>query len=330
MLFIGMISLRERKDFSIFFWSFFIALSALVVFFYFASIKTFGEDIKNQLTGYYWVFNAFFLFLVAMLVSKILSHLLKQWLKQIGEVKELRVDKTRLSIIQSLLSLTIYLIALVVIVNFIPELRSYGVSLLAGVGFSAIVLGFAAQETLSNIIAGILIAIFQPFRVGDRIEFKKTIGKVENISLRHTVIKTWGNKRLVVPNSVISRDTVTNYSLMDEKVLMNVEMSISYDSSIDKAREIMLSEAKKHKDFFDPHAESSIINKKTSLKVRLVRFGDSSVVLKLYFWARDYATGFKMACDLRESIKKRFDREGIEIPYPYRTVVYKNQLKKKK
>ncbi len=324
-----MISLRGKRDFSVFFWSFFLALSALVAFFYFASLRTFGEDVWKQLSNYYWVFNALFLFLIAMLVSKILSRFLKQWLEQIGKVKELKVDKTRLSIAQSLLSSAIYITALLIIANSIPELRSYGLSLLAGVGFSAIVLGFAAQETLSNIIAGILIAIYQPFRVGDRVEFKKTLGRVEDISLRHTIIKTWENKRLVVPNSVISRDTITNYSLTDEKVLMSVEMSISYDSDINKAKKIMLSEAKKHKNFFNPPEGSSIINKKTPLKVRLVRFGESSVVLKLYFWARDYAEGFKMTCDLRESIKKRFDKEGIEIPYPYRTIVYKPAKAKK-
>lgn len=321
---------KEKKNVSWLFWSVFLVIAALVAFYYFAALKTFGEEFWNSLSDYYWIFNALFLFLIAMIISKIVAKFVRKQFKQIERVGKLKIDRTRLAIIESLLTATIYAIALVIIINSIPELRTYSVSVLAGVGFMAIVIGFAAQETISNIIAGILIAIYQPFRVGDRIEFGKWLGKVEDISLRHTVIKTWENQRVVVPNSLISKETITNYTLKDEKILRTIEMNISYDSDIGKAKKIMIEEAKKHKDFFDPHAESSIIGKEEPVKVRLIDFGESSVILRLYFWAKDLPTAFKMSCDLRERIKKRFDKEGIEIPFPYRTLVYKRDLEKKK
>ena len=321
---------KEKREFSVFFWSFFLTILCIIVFYYFAYQKAFGEEFWNSLSAYSWIFNTLFLFLVAMVIAKIIARFTRNRFKQIEETKSLKFDKTRLSIIENIVTATIYVIALLIIINSVTELRAYGVSLLAGVGFSAIVIGFAAQETISNIIAGILIAIYRPFRVNDRIMFQDRLGRVEDITLRHTVIKTWENKRLVVPNSLISKEVITNYTLKEEKVLMDIEMGISYDADIDRARKIMLSEARKHPDFFDPHAESSIIDKGESLRVRLIGFGDSSVILRLYFWSKDYPTGFKAACDLRESIKKRFDREGIEIPFPYRTLVYKKDLGKKK
>jgi len=321
---------RKKQGISILFWGFALLISLFLAMYYFASLKAFGEEFWLVVSDYQWAFSSLFLFLVAMIVAKILAKLVRHWFRKISEAEQLGVDRTRLSIIQSLVTGIIYAIALILIVNSIPELRSYSLSLFAGAGFMAIIIGFAAQETISNIISGILIAVYRPFRVGERIEFNNAKGKVEDITLRHTVIKTWENKRLVVPNSLISKEPISNYSMKDEKMLMRIEMNISYDSGIDKARKIMLSEAKKHNDYFDPHKASSIIKKEEPLKVRLVEFGDSSVVLRLYFWAKDYPTGFKMACDLRESIKKRFDREGIEIPFPYRTLVYKKDLKKKK
>ncbi len=312
------------------FWNVILIIGALLVIYYFAAIKAFGEEIWAFINSFHWAFKALFLFLIAMLVSRVAVRFMRQQFKKIEQVQGLKIDKTRLSIIESMLTGVVYVIALIIIANSITELREYSLSLFAGVGFMAIVIGFAAQETISNVIAGILIAIYQPFKVGDRIRFKENLGKVEDISLRHTVIKTWKNERIVVPNSMISKEEITNLSMRDEKMLMNIEMSISYDADIDKAKKIMITEAKAHKDFFDPHTETVIIEKEEPLKVRLIDFGDSSVILRLYFWAKDYPTGFKMACDLRESIKRRFDKSEIEIPFPYRTIVYKKDLKKKK
>jgi len=327
---IGMGSGERKREFSVFFWSFFLTILAIIVFYYFAYQKAFGEELWLTLSAYSWIFNALFLFLVAMVIAKIIARFARNRFKEIEEAESLKFDKTRLSIIESLVTITIYIIALLVIINSVAELRAYGVSLLAGVGFSAIIIGFAAQETISNIIAGLLIAIYRPFRVSDRIMFKDNFGRVEDITLRHTVMKTWENKRLVIPNSLISKEMITNYTFKGEKILMHIDMNISYDADIDKARKIMIGEAKKHPDYFDPHQDSPLAKKGEPVKVRLRDFGDSSVILRLYFWSKNYPTGFKAACDLRESIKKRFDKEGVEIPFPYRTLVYKKDLKKKR
>jgi len=321
--------LPKKKE-TVRFWDLILVIGVLLVIYYFAAIEAFGGEIWTFIDSFHWAFKALFLFFIAMLVSRVAISFMRQQFKRIEQVQGLKIDRTRLSIIESILTGIVYVIALVIIANSIAELREYSLSLFAGVGFMAIVIGFAAQETISNVIAGILIAIYQPFKVGDRIRFKERLGKVEFISLRHTIIKTWKNERIVVPNSMISKEEINNLSMREEKMLMNIEMSIAYDADIDKARKIMLSEAKKHKDFFNPHEKSVMVKKDEPLKVRLVDFGDSSVILRLYFWSKDYPTGYRASCDLRESVKKRFDKEGVEIPFPYRTLVYKKDLKKKK
>ena len=104
-------------------------------------------------------------------------------------------------------------------------------------------------------------------------------------------------------------------------------MGISYDSDIDLAMNIMREEAKKHAECIDNRSEESKEKGDDMITTRLIGFGDSSVNIRAYVWASDPINGFVMKTDLYKSIKKRFDSEGIEIPFPYRTIVYKDEKK---
>ncbi len=315
----------KKKRISWVFWSIFLVVGVLLFLFYLKPLEIIIP--WGKLGIVFWALAVIF---GAMIVSKIFSVLLMSRLKELAKSSHIKLDITRFRIFEHLVSLAIYSLAFIYIVYSVPELRALSISILAGVGFAAIIVGFAAKEVLSNLLSGIFIAVFQPLRVGDRIRFEGEYGTVEDITLRHTIIKTWKNIRLVVPNSAINKATITNYSIVDEKCLETIDMPISYDSSIDKAKKIMIEEAKKHKDFFNPHSKGELVSKKEPIKVRVTGLGDYFVNLRLYFWAKNKPTAFRMSCDLRESIKKRFDREGIEIPFPYRTIVYKRELKKKK
>lgn len=267
--------------------------------------------------------------LLILVIAKLANRVVLLYLDKIASMQK-NIDKTRFAIAKNIVSAIIYGIAFFLIMRAVPGLEDVTVSLLAGAGIAAIVIGFAAKDVASNLLAGVFIAIFQPFRVGDRISFENTYGRVEDITLRHTIIKTWENQRLVVPNAKISQATIINYSLADEKCIETVDMPISYDSDIDKAKEIMIEETKKHPSFAELSGDAELLKMGETIKVRVISIAESAIVLRLYFWAKDKPTGFKMACDLREAIKKRFDKEGIEIPYPYRTIVYKEGKKKKR
>lgn len=142
--------------------------------------------------------------------------------------------------------------------------------------------------------------------------------------MRHTVLKDFENRRVIIPNSVISNESIVNSSIADEKIRCWVDMGISYDSDIDKAMEIIQDEAMKHPEFIDNRTKEEIEANTDPVVVRLVGFGDSSVNLRGYVWSKNPASAFVLKCDLHKTIKARFDQSGIEIPFPYRTIVMKN------
>jgi small-conductance mechanosensitive channel len=241
--------------------------------------------------------------------------------------KNIKIDETQFVVLRRLSVLVLYTIGIAIAGSMVPGFSTLGVSLLASAGIIAVVLGFAAQQTFSNVIAGVFIAIFQPFRVGDRITIKDEYGTVEDITLRHTVINTWQNKRLIVPNSKISDEYIINYSIKDPKILGTLDVGISYDSDIDKARKIMVEEALSHPGVLKrvDKQDNEFLSKPDIVKVRLIELSESSQIMRLYYWSPDQSTSMKTNFDLTEAIKKRFDREGIEIPYPHRTIVYKKE-----
>ncbi len=208
-----------------------------------------------------------------------------------------------------------------------PSLQVIAKSALAGAGIAAVVIGVASQEAIANVVGGIFIVIYKPFRVGDVLKIRDDmVGEVEDITLRHTVIKNYQNKRIVVPNSIINKEKLINYDLGERKTCQWIEIGISYDSNIDLAKKIMQEEAMNHPNLIDARTHIAIVNGDPEVIVRVIAMGDSAVTLRAWTWARDYPSAFVMKCDLLESIKKRFDAEDIEIPFPHRTLVYKNQI----
>jgi small conductance mechanosensitive channel len=264
-------------------------------------------------------------FLAALILSKILRTLLSKFLKLSS--KTLRVDPTRYSFLKNGISFILYLGALIFIFYAIPGLRALGVTLFAGAGVAAAIILFASQQAFSNIINGIFIIIFKPFSVGDIIKIGDLrIGKIEDITLRHTVIRDFENRRIIIPNTVIGSETLINSSIKDEHICNWVEFGISYDSNVNKAIGIIQEEAVKHPNYIDNRTREEKKNNIHPVIVRVIGFGDSSVNLRAFVWSKDHVTGFVLKCDLFKSVKERFDKEGIEIPFPYRTIVFKKDI----
>lgn len=239
-------------------------------------------------------------------------------------------DPTNYIFLRNGISFVFTLIGITLIFYSIPALRSLGTTLFAGAGILAAIIGFASQAAFSNIIGGLFIVIFKPFRVGDILQVGTwEQGFVENITLRHTVIRSYKNERYIIPNSTINSEVLLNSSIEDEKICLYLEMGISYDSDVDLAMQIMAEEAEKHPSIIDNRTEEEKQEGVPIVRVRLISFGDSSVNLRAYLWAKEFVSGFVMKTDLHKSIKKRFDAEGIEIPFPYRTIVFKDEKKTK-
>ena len=217
----------------------------------------------------------------------------------------------------------IYLLGIGTAIYMIPSLRSLAQSMLAGAGIMAVVIGFASKNAFSNIVSGVFIIIFKPFRINSRIKVKEFAGVVEDITLRHTIIKNSNNQRIIIPNSAMDTEYVVNSDMIDTRMCRHLNIGISYDSDIDLAREIMVSEVLKHQLHVDPRTAEQKADGVPEVPVRVTALNDSAVNLRAWIWGKDQSESFVLYCDLLESVKKRFDREGIEIPYPHRTVIEK-------
>ena len=180
------------------------------------------------------------------------------------------------------MSFIVFLTAFILIFYMIPGLRDYGVTLFAGAGVLAAIVGFASQSAFSNIIGGIFLVIFKPFRVDDLISVGTNTGRVEDITLRHTVIRNFENRRIVIPNSIISNETIINSTIVEEKICQFFEIGISYDSDVDKAMEILREEAMRHPNTIDNRTEEDIEKNTPVVEVRVIGFGDSSVNLRAW------------------------------------------------
>lgn len=229
--------------------------------------------------------------------------------------------RTRYRFLRNATRFIVGMVAMAAIVYTIPSFKHLAVTLFAGAGILVAILGLATQRAFTNIISGIFIVSFKPFRVGDLIQVgSRESGTVEDITLRHTVLVTFENRRIIIPNAVISDEVIVNSSIGDEATCEFVEVGVGYECDLDKAMAVMRSECEAHPHSLDKRTKEEVRAGEQKVQVRLTRIADSSLNLRAYVWARDPVTARRMHYDLNRAIKLRFDREGIDIPYPQRTV----------
>lgn len=287
---------------------------------------TYKSDFMNDfLLGILDEFTLTITIVVILGITMLAQWLIKRAFKRFEENRtQFKVDDpTNFRFIYYALVALIYITGIGFAIWNIPSLKHIAQSMLASAGILAIVIGFASQQALGNIISGIFIVMFKPYRINDRITLKDTMrGVVEDINLRHTIIRNFENQRIVVPNSIISNEILINSNYTDDKLCKLINIGISYGSDIDKAKMIMSEEVQNHPLNIDVRSAQDIKKGIPRVTVRLVMLGESSVGLRAWAWASDPPNAFVLECDVLESIKKRFDREGIVIPFPQRTLSY--------
>ena len=184
-------------------------------------------------------------FVLGYVVNRLLTGLIKR------SSDDMQNDPTNYKFLRHLILAMIYLVGFGLAIFSIPSLKAVASSLLAGAGILAVAAGFASQHALSNIISGLFIVIFKPFRINDRLSIQTYMGIVEDITLRHTFIRDFENKRIIIPNTVISDEIIVNADFAEEKVCKWIEIGISYDSDIDLAKKIMFEEIAAHPNYLD-------------------------------------------------------------------------------
>jgi small-conductance mechanosensitive channel len=260
---------------------------------------------------------------VASVLSFVVRFLIGRFIR--GAARKLNVDPTRYNFFKNAVDFIIFLIAIIIIFRSIPSLRTYGTTLLTGAGVLAAIVGFASQSAFSNIISGFFLVIFKPFSVGDRVKIGQLYsGDVEDITLRHTVIKDFENKRVIIPNSVISNETIINSTMTDEKLCVFIEIAISLSADLGKAIQVMQEEASNHPLCIDNRTEEEINNGTPKVDVKVITFLDAGLQLRAYAWSRNSSDAFNLKCDLNRSVKEKFDQQNIALSNLHHLVVLKN------
>ena len=196
---------------------------------------------------------------------------------------------------------------LLMIVVFIAAINQLGIqttSIIAVLGAAGLAIGLALQGSLSNFAAGILIVIYRPYKVGDYIQADNHLGTVDDIQIFSTVLKTPDNKLVIVPNGSIMNGSIVNFSNQDKR-RVDILASCSYEDDIDKVKSVLADILSK---------DDRILNEPKP-RIAVSELADSSVNFIVRPWVKnsDYIDVYY---SLLEEIKKRFDQEGIAIPYP--------------
>ncbi len=270
-----------------------------------STIQWIARDMPNPGTTLGAVFYALLLFVLAWLVGRTVKAALRRSVRLHGDTPAGRAGAT---FVAQLAQIGIYLIALTLYAHIIPSLRHLGTALLASVGVLSVVFGVAAQHTLGNLAAGVAILLYRPFRIGDQLQVSAPtgleMGFVESLTLGYTVLRTFDNRRIVIPNSLMATQVSVNLTAVDARVVVTVPFTISYRSDIDRARAILVELAAGHPSVLEV------------IGCPVTELDPSGVRLSLRGWCATMDATYDVRFDLYEQAKRRFESEGIEIPFP--------------
>lgn len=259
------------------------------------------------------MFEAGMIMLMASIAVKIINNLLPYLEDNLSKKTDTKVDDVIISLSKKFSGIIIYS------AGGIMALDRLGLNVMpfvAGAGVAGIAIGFAAKDTLSNMISGILLIVDRPLKVGDRIEVwsapknSATWGDVIDIGLRATKIRTTDNIVVIIPNSEIMNRDIVNYTAVSDEIRVRIPIGISYESDMGKAKDIIR----------DISLQLDWVMKDPAPKVVVKNFGESSVDLEARIWIRDPRRRMDTISYVTDNVKEAFDREGIEIPYPKREI----------
>lgn len=246
------------------------------------------------------LFAGFLIFIIFWLLFRSLRYVLKQTLHH---------AKLSLTIIELLTKILKYFIFSLAILMMANQWGIEIVPLLSTLGVIGIAVGLAAQQTLANLISGIVILISRPFVEGDWIEVENVFGRVLKISLRSTHLITRDNLLVDYPNRIIVETKIINHSFL-ETIRIRVPVGIAYKEYIPTAQQVILDVLKDDPRFLASPAPQVVVTE----------LAESSTNLELRAWINNTADELPLTDELRLKIKLALDAAGIEIPFPHRQI----------
>ena len=259
------------------------------------------------------IFHALFVILFAGPSKNFLIVTIRYLQSRVAHKTDSKIDDIVFDLLIRFADFIIYAVAIIIALDIL------GINVMpfiAGAGIAGLAIGFAAKDTLSNLISGILLIIDRPFEVNDRIEVwsapagSATWGDVIDIGLRATKIKTTDNIVIIIPNNEIMRRDIINYTIISEKIRVRINIGIAYDADLQKTKNVILQVAQTTEGVADDPPPKVVVR----------NFGESSVDLQLRVWIHDARKRMDTISYITDKVKEAFDREGIEIPYPKRDI----------
>lgn len=210
--------------------------------------------------------------------------------------------ETRYRLLRRVVAAVILVLAIGAVLFNIPSTRAYAQTVFASSAVLGLVIGFAARSTLANFVAGIMIAINQPVRLGDRVQVGDAEGQVEDIGLTYTRLRTADNRRVLIPNEELANSRVTNYTLVDAVSLAQVRVTVPLSADAARVREV-LSEL--------VQVAPGRIGNRPDPGVSVVELTETAAVFSVSVWVPDPATAAQTAAWLRERSLSRLADEGV-------------------
>jgi len=207
------------------------------------------------------------------------------------------------------------ILTLIVIIILLDHFNVEVSGLVTTLGIGSLAIALAAQATLSDTINGFVIMVDRPFRIGDRIEIQDldTWGDVIDIGLRSTRIRTLDNRMVIIPNSVIGKSLIVNYSYPDTQYRNQIHVGVAYGTDIEKARKVLIEAVSKVEGVLSDRPVEALF----------LEFGDSALIFRVRWWLESYVDTRRMFDRVNTAMYNALNEAGIEIPFPQRVVTHK-------
>ena len=240
--------------------------------------------------------------IAALLIIIIGFKLIKLICRKLDNAKlTKKMDTTLASFLSSFINITLKVLLVVIAVSILGVPMA---TIVTVIGTAGLAIGLALQGSLANFAGGFIIIMFKPFAVGDYIEVGSFSGTVKEIGLFYTTLITLDNRKISLPNSVVSSKELINCSTQGTR-MVDLQFGVAYDSDFEAVKETLKSVAK----------DSDLILKEYEPNVFVSEYADSSIVFTLRFWCMS-SNYLPVQADIKNRVKAAFDMNGIKFPYP--------------
>ncbi|NIS83213.1 MAG: mechanosensitive ion channel [Anaerolineales bacterium] len=262
-----------------------------------------------------WLGELFFvLYFVVVFASvwRLVNRMIKWYGEEVAPRSDSKIDNEIFPFTRRLGYIVMALIGMTILLaHFQVDVSA----LVTTLGIGSLAIALAAQAALSDTVSGFVIMVDRPYRIGDRIEIQDldTWGDVVDIGLRSTRIRTRDNRMVIVPNSVIGKSLIVNYSYPDTQYRIQVHIGVAYGTDVELARTTMINAVRDVDGVLDERP----------IEALFLEFGESALIFRLRWWIESYVDTRRMFDAVNSTVYRALQEAGIEIPAPQREVIHK-------